>query len=259
MNYFKHYIKLIKKARGRVINEYCEKHHVFPISIFGKNKFIVKLTAREHYIAHALLEKIYINRYGLNHPNTRKMINAFFMMNNTFGRGQKRYFNSRLFEKSKLRFSEQRSGQNSPMYGKKRTFSQKHLDNLKAARKSGKDSPLYGKKRSEEIKQKMRKPKCASHGKNVSERRKGMTFSDEHRKNLSISHLGNVPYTKGKSRYRYEITTPLGEKLIFNGVELRSFAKTNQLNLKGLVISARSTGNFKGYLIIETKKGLNDV
>ena len=31
------------------------------------------LTAREHYIAHALLEKAFITRYGLHHYKTKKM------------------------------------------------------------------------------------------------------------------------------------------------------------------------------------------
>lgn len=72
MNYIKHYIKLIRKAQNTVPEGYSEKHHVFPISIFGNNNFIVKLTGREHYISHALLEKIYIKRYGVNNKKTKK-------------------------------------------------------------------------------------------------------------------------------------------------------------------------------------------
>lgn len=108
MNYLKQYILLIKKARVTNQVGYCERHHVFPKSIFGNNDFIVKLTARQHYIAHALLEKIYIQRYGDQDVGTKKMVHAFFMMNNTQGNGQHRYTNSRLFEASKRVWAERK-------------------------------------------------------------------------------------------------------------------------------------------------------
>lgn len=198
MNYLKQYILLIKKARVTNQVGYCERHHVFPKSIFGNNDFIVKLTARQHYIAHALLEKIYIQRYGDQDVRTKKMVHAFFMMNNTRGNGQHRYTNSRLFEASKLRFSEQMSGENSPFYGKKRVFSEQHLANMKASRKTGEDNPLYAIPRSEEVKAKMRGPKREGHGDAVSRARKGIVFSESHLQNLSDSHKGQIPWNKGK-------------------------------------------------------------
>lgn len=236
---------------------YYEKHHVFPKSIFGKNNSIVKLSARQHYIAHALLEKIYINRYGKNDPKTKKMIHAFFMMNNAKGKGQYRYTNSRLFEASKIRFIESVSGPNSKFYGKKRVFTEEHLANLKASRRYGKDNPLYGIPRSEEVKRKLNKPKCKGHGESVSRARKGMKFSKEHRKNLSLSHLGKIPSNKGKSKLLFELTLPAGSILILNGVKLKDFAIENKLNLKGMVIASRSTQQFKGYKIKDiSQRGL---
>lgn len=199
MNYLKHYIKLIRKAQVCSTSGYTERHHVFPKSIFGENNYVVNLTARQHYVAHALLEKICILRYGLSHPFSRKMIHAFFMMNNTQGIGQQRYVNSRLFEASKIRFSERMSGENSPFYGKKKVFSEQHLANMRASRKTGKDSPLFGIPRSEEVKQKMRKPKHEGHGQKVSESKKGRKLSEEHCRHLSESHKGQVPWNKGKT------------------------------------------------------------
>jgi len=103
MNYLKHYCNLIRKAENRVPPEsYVEKHHTFPKSIFGKNNRVVVLTGREHYIAHALLEKIYIKRYGLKHWKTQKMIIAFWCMNNQKTKNE--YLNSYLYECSKVRF-----------------------------------------------------------------------------------------------------------------------------------------------------------
>ena len=101
MNYLKVYCNLIRKAENRTPPEgYIEKHHIFPVSIFGKNKRIVVLTAREHYIAHALLEKAFIKRYGLHHYKTHKMTYAHIRM-----KGNKRYYNSYLYEKCRNRFS----------------------------------------------------------------------------------------------------------------------------------------------------------
>jgi hypothetical protein len=105
MNYLKVYCNLIRKAENRTPPEgYTEKHHIFPKSIFGDNKRVVVLTAREHYIAHALLEKIYIKRYGLKNKKTIKMITAFWCMNNQNTLNE--YYNSYFYEYSKMRFIE---------------------------------------------------------------------------------------------------------------------------------------------------------
>lgn len=81
MNYFKNYSKLIRNAQCRENpSVYCEKHHIFPVSIFGKNNSIVVLTAKEHYIAHLLLYKICLKRYGLDHRYTIKMARAWWNM-----------------------------------------------------------------------------------------------------------------------------------------------------------------------------------
>lgn len=106
MNYLKHYCNLIRKAENRVPPEgYTEKHHTFPVSIFGKNKRTVVLTAREHYIAHALLEKICIKRYGLEHYRTYKMTCAHLSMKNK-RKPENGYINSYLYEKMKIRYSQ---------------------------------------------------------------------------------------------------------------------------------------------------------
>ncbi len=105
MNYLKHYCNLIRKAENRTPPEgYTEKHHIFPKSIFGENNRIVILTAREHYIAHALIEKVFIKRYGVSHWKTKKMTHSHILMK---GKGSKRevYYNSYLYEGAKVRNS----------------------------------------------------------------------------------------------------------------------------------------------------------
>ena len=105
MNYLKVYCNLIRKAENRTPPEgYTEKHHTFPVSIYGKNNRIVVLTAREHYVAHCLLERICIKRYGLKDQRTIKMTYASWSMNNQKRNKDDVYKNSILYEKSRIRY-----------------------------------------------------------------------------------------------------------------------------------------------------------
>lgn len=51
------YDSIIKRARGRILEGYSEKHHIVPKSLGGSNsdENLVLLTAREHYVCHKLL------------------------------------------------------------------------------------------------------------------------------------------------------------------------------------------------------------
>lgn len=62
MNYALTYGQLIARAKQRVcINGYVERHHILPKALGGSNDSsnLVALTAREHFIAHLLLARIY--------------------------------------------------------------------------------------------------------------------------------------------------------------------------------------------------------
>ena len=97
MTYSAVYCALISKRLQHPLDKkdcYCERHHIIPKSEGGKDEpdNLVNLTAREHYIAHLLLMKIY---------NDWKMKHAFTMMaygNSGQNRGR---VSSRLFEKYK--------------------------------------------------------------------------------------------------------------------------------------------------------------
>lgn len=69
MDYQKIYNNLIKRAscRETIDADYYEKHHIVPRCLGGtdENNNIVKLTAREHFIAHLCLVKIYPLHHGL--------------------------------------------------------------------------------------------------------------------------------------------------------------------------------------------------
>ncbi|UNA01790.1 homing endonuclease [Vibrio phage PVA8] len=67
MNYSKIYDDLMERARYRTIDGYSETHHIIPRCMNGDDSAsnLVKLTAREHYIAHQLLAKIHPEHAGL--------------------------------------------------------------------------------------------------------------------------------------------------------------------------------------------------
>ena len=75
MNYYKIYKDLIRHRQLDPVHPgvcYCELHHVVPRSCGGKDygDNLVYLTAREHYIAHCLLWKMF------KHDNTEIRLNA---------------------------------------------------------------------------------------------------------------------------------------------------------------------------------------
>ena len=62
MDYKKHYNRLIENAKLRTsINEYTEMHHIIPKCMGGddSNTNLVRLTAKEHFVAHHLLYKVH--------------------------------------------------------------------------------------------------------------------------------------------------------------------------------------------------------
>lgn len=175
MNYLKIYCNLIRKAENRTSLEgYTEKHHTFPKSIFGNNNRLVVLTAREHYIAHVLLEKIYIKRYGMSNVKTHKMINAHIMMKSG------KYINSHLYENVRKRFSfiisKKMMGHTVSEETRKKISFYSRNRSEETLEKIGKSS--RGRILSEETKKKISiankgKKKPEGHGKKVSEARRG--------------------------------------------------------------------------------------
>jgi len=191
MNYKKLYNNLIEKAKSRgVFSGYYETHHILPSSLGGDNteENKVKLTAKEHFVAHHLLWKI--------HRCSKTAMAFFCMTRKNPGRSKETYYTSRMYESAKLAMSESKSGENNfwygttgPMYGKKHTekFKKSHKERMKKASEykkgkpkseilglsdkcnfvkdqvawntgvTGKDSHLYGKPKSEEAKMNMKR------------------------------------------------------------------------------------------------------
>lgn len=78
MNYAKIYNTIIEKRRNNIPSGYTEIHHITPRSLGGTDEpyNLVKLTAKEHFICHLLLTKMYPS----NSAASNKMIHAFLLM-----------------------------------------------------------------------------------------------------------------------------------------------------------------------------------
>lgn len=115
MNYLNLYNSLIEHRRTNPLKEgYFEKHHIIPKSMGGGNnkENLVKLTAREHFLAHRLLAKIY---GGV-------LWNAYWMMcHKNTSSGKNIQVTSRQYETGRINHSIQVSnsfsGVNHPLYG----------------------------------------------------------------------------------------------------------------------------------------------
>lgn len=122
MNYSNIYTQLIDHAKSRKLSRkdcYIEQHHIIPRAEGGTDdkSNLVNLTAREHYIAHLLLAKIY---------NDAAMYSAVIYMQAGHGENRKYKFNSHLYAKMRIEFGNRTSkeqkgrqaGKNNPMYGR---------------------------------------------------------------------------------------------------------------------------------------------
>ena len=130
--YTRWYYLLVEKAKFRNnLSKPFDRHHVIPKSLGGSNKKenLIKLTPREHYVAHLLLFKITSGK------NRSKMAFALFRFS---PRGSNRYGNSRTYERFRKEVSSVMAGKNNPFYG--RTLTEEHRRKI-----SGKNSGMYGK------------------------------------------------------------------------------------------------------------------
>jgi hypothetical protein len=149
MNYQKIYDQIVERAqkenrfKGKGI--YFESHHIIPKCLGGSNERenLILLTAREHFLCHWLLTRIY--------SENAKLIYAFWAMcNQTNNRKQSRYKpSSHIYQESKEKFSLLHSN---TLRGQKRKPRSIETRNLISNR-------LKGIKKSESTINKLKKPK----------------------------------------------------------------------------------------------------
>lgn len=165
--YLKWYMSIIDKAlsESRFKNKvvYYELHHILPKSIFPEFKtdktYMVFLTAREHYIVHLLLCRLFIHK-----SHTIKMKNAMirFIKGNIAPYSRcyslakaaaiQRNKERTISNSQKEKMSKRMSGKNNPFYGKKHTkesiekiiLANENTKNIRSEKLSGKNNPMYG-------------------------------------------------------------------------------------------------------------------
>lgn len=158
MNHIKTYKQLImNRICNPVKSGYKERHHIVPKSEGGSDdaENVVNLTAREHYIAHLLLAKIY---------DDRKMYCAVTYMQTDRHKNRIFKFNSRLYEKIREEYALKQSA-----YIKGRFAKEKHWN--------------WGNHLSDEAKEKQRIAHLGQRAWN-----KGIPMSEESKKKLSINN-----------------------------------------------------------------------
>lgn len=118
VNYKRIYDQIIDRRRAEPYNGYTERHHVIPKCLGGPDTKdnIVRLSAREHYLCHLLLTRIYSEG-----PAHYKMIKGFLMMSTVKSESHQRISPSRNYQHLKDRYyryvSEIYQGEGNSRYG----------------------------------------------------------------------------------------------------------------------------------------------
>jgi hypothetical protein len=178
--YEKWYKDITQRGQTRLLETYTETHHITPRSLGGSNskENITKLTAREHFICHWLLIKIY--KTGEEHW---KMLNALRIMR-AENKNQTRYstkITASVYQQLKEEYSKLQSlkfkGENNGFFGKKHTEETKlKIKQANTGEKNG------AKKESTKLK--------------ISEKKKGVKrgeFNQQWIENLSKNHKSKQP------------------------------------------------------------------
>ena len=204
MDYRNVYNRIIEHGKQRQLTGYKETHHIIPRCLGGSDNAdnLVDLTAREHFVAHQLLTKIYPNHRGL--ALAAVMMTVSSDVQQSYNRSKNRCYgwlrekaNSMPVSdetKDKIRQAmigrkhteetKQKISRNSPKLLLGKVFPESTRKKLSDAKK-GEKRPMYGKQglmhgwlHSDETKRKM------------SETRKGYRVSDETRKRIAESNIG---------------------------------------------------------------------
>jgi hypothetical protein len=171
MNYEKVYNQIIERAKTRVLNGYKETHHIIPKCIGGVNKKenLINLTAKEHYICHKLLCKMY--------PDNDKLKFALWAMCNLKNPAHQRNYIISASEYSYIR-------------------------ELVSIAKKGKNSRPNKYIPSEETRRKLSESNKgkASWNKGLIGYRKGILKTEDHKQKISIANKGYKHSNESKEK-----------------------------------------------------------
>lgn len=201
MDYSKIYNSIIENRKINIPDGYTEKHHIIPRCMGGDNskENLVRLTAREHFICHVLLVRIY--------PEKQTLIFAVIRM-------MKHTKNSRVFQWIRETnreiarqvnigkiVSEETRAKNSKWQSRsyKEKYGEEIANQLKQKRveqTTGAGNPIYGTKRPKETLNRMMEGQRKYFDKMMKET--GSYVTDEYRQRMSDSTKGSRNGMYGK-------------------------------------------------------------
>lgn len=235
MNHQAVYDALIQSRQANASpGEYHEKHHIVPRSLGGSDapENIVRLTPREHYLAHWLLAKIHggkmwmaLTAMSMKNGNTRKRADLSSSVyaeakekayrhksESMAGRGNHFYgrrhtqqsrdlisvarVGSRIGDKERQRLSAAWAGDKNPRYGKGHAI-------------EGSKNPFYGKRHSAESIEKMRRAAQGRKvsprlGKQHSEATKGKIAANWGKKTVDCPHCQKRGDSRAMKRWHFD-------------------------------------------------------
>jgi hypothetical protein len=233
MNYEKIYNQIIERAKNRVLDSYTEKHHIIPKCMNGTDDTnnIVELTAREHFICHRLLHRMY--------PKNNKLGWAFIMMCNVSNNLQCRYIpSSRAFEEARLLVIQY----NKEMGAKKRGKRYPKISEAKLGYKFSDES----KARMSESNKNMSNEKRANIVNAVRKAKKGSFWVTDGTNNILVRCGHDIPfgYVRGRKLiYTLEQRTAQSNKMKgrFVGANNPSAKRVGQYTYDGILINKFNT------------------
>lgn len=203
--YTRWYFNIISRALQRAKNRkkaktllgYVEGHHILPKSFEMEGQKdssnIVFLTAREHFICHAILTKMFTNKFR------HKMLYAFNIMKvcNQHSTGN-RYFNSKLYNYYKKYFAE--------VFSENRDHLEKMWASSSLTRKGKIICPEVRKKISNTLKGHVVTEETR---RKISESNRGKKMSEEQKRYLSKIRTGvkGKPWTEEQKRHISKLRT----------------------------------------------------
>lgn len=176
-HYHNRYLKFITSRRSRVYEGIVETHHILPKSLGGDNSLenLIKLSPREHFLAHWMLWKAYSNK---------QMTLAFWSMRMNKSKHRSFKITSKVYQSLKENHStvqSERMRNNNPM------TNDDSRNKVSISRKKLGWSP--SKEHREQISKALSgKPKTTQHAENISKGSKGKSKSNSHKKNMSENH-----------------------------------------------------------------------
>ena len=235
MNYIRKYNEIIVNAKFRNKPDcYCEKHHIIPRCLNGNNSYenLVVLTAKEHFIVHHLLTKIF--------PKNPKLFFAFNAMcgwksQKTKSRyipklSAKEYEQLRIKRvetiskclKGKPKSEEHKKHLSEALKGQTRELTEEQLAKLSKSLKKVKHTKEWNKKVGESLKKHKR---TAEHSANISKAKKGKHI------NYNMNSAGFKGTQSGLNNY-HAIKCYVDDELIGCVNDLQNWLKTNYINYR---------------------------